>query len=88
MPTLAQEIRSARSAVERVLDDLGVRAYVFTVEQKDAGWVLSVECATDGGWQRVALAVDPAELSASLRDPAVRAKLCSEWAPHLRACAG
>jgi hypothetical protein len=85
---LAQDIRNARSAVERVLEELGVRAFVFTVEQKETGWVLSVECALDGGWKRVGLAVDPAELSASLRDPAVRAKLRADWAPHLRACAG
>jgi hypothetical protein len=87
MATLAHDIRNARRAVERVLDELGVRAFVFTVEQKETGWLLSVECATDGGWQRVALAVDPAELSASLNDPAVRAKLCRDWAPHLRSCA-
>jgi hypothetical protein len=85
---LAQDIRGARSAVERLLEELGVRAFVFTVEQKETGWVLSVECATDGGWQTVGLAVDPAELSASLRDPAVRAKLRADWAPHLRGCAG
>jgi len=88
MPTPAQEIRSARRAVGRVLDELGVRAYLFTVEQKEAGWVLSIECATDGEWQSVSLPVDPAELSASLRDLAVRAKLRADWAPRLRACAG
>jgi len=87
MPPLAQDIRSARAAVERVLDELGVRGFVYTVEQKEAGWVLSVECATEGGWQAVALAVDPAELNASLGDPAVRAKLRADWAPHFRACA-
>ena len=85
---LAQDIRRARSAVERVLEELGVRAFVFTVEQKETGWVLSVECAIDGGWKTVELAVDPAELSESLRDPAVRAKLLADWAPHLQACAG
>ena len=86
MSPLAQDIRSARQAVERVLDELGVRAFVYTVEQKEAGWVLSVECAIDGGWQRLELAVDPAELNASLSDPAVRAKLRADWAPRLRAC--
>lgn len=88
MPPLAQDIRSARKAVECVLDELGLRAFVYTVEPKEASWVLSVECATDSGWQTIALTVDPAELKASLSDPAVRAKLCADWAPHLRACAG
>ncbi|OGA72808.1 MAG: hypothetical protein A3G81_11935 [Betaproteobacteria bacterium RIFCSPLOWO2_12_FULL_65_14] len=87
MPPLAQDIRNARAAVERVLDELGVRGFVYTVEQKEAGWVLSVECATEGGWQSVVLAVDPAELNASLGDPAVRAKLRAAWAPRLQACA-
>lgn len=87
MPPLAQDIRSAREAVERLLEELGLRAFVYTIEQKEAGWVLSVDCATDGGWQTVALKVDTAELNASLRDAAVRAKLRAEWEPHLRACA-
>jgi hypothetical protein len=87
MPPLAQDIRSARAAVERVLDELDVRAFVYTVEQKEKGWVLSVECATEDGWRSVALAVDPAELNASLGDPAVRAKLRTAWAAPLQACA-
>ena len=86
MPPLAQDIRSARQAVERLLDELGVRAFVYTVEQKEAGWVLSVECAIDGGWQRLELAVDPAELNAGVGARAGRAKLLAEWAPRLRAC--
>jgi len=88
MPPLAQDIRNAREAVERVLGELGMRAFVYTIERKDAAWLLSVDCATDGDWQTVVLAVDPGELNASLDDPAVHAKLCADWAPRLRACAG
>ncbi|TAK87459.1 MAG: hypothetical protein EPO20_03905 [Betaproteobacteria bacterium] len=87
MPPLAQDIRSARAAVERLLDELGVRGFVYTVEQKETGWVLRVECGTEDGWQALALPVDPAELNASLGDPAVRAKLRADWTPHFRACA-
>lgn len=87
MPPLANDIRSAREAVERVLDDVGARAFLYTVERKEAGWVLSIECATNGDWQTLVLAVDPAELNASLTDPAVRSKLAAEWGPRLRACA-
>jgi hypothetical protein len=88
MSPLAQDIRSAREAVERVLEGLGMRAFVYTVERKEERWVLSIDCATEGGWQTVALTVDPAELARSLRDPAVLAKLRADWEPHLRACAG
>jgi len=87
MPPLAQDIRSAREAVERVLEEIGVRGFVYTVEQKEDGWMLSVECATDGEWQAASWRVDPAELNASLGDAAVRAKLRADWEPRLRACA-
>jgi SHS2 domain-containing protein len=87
MPPLAQDIRSAREAVEHLLDELGLRAFVYTVEQKPQGWLLSVECAITEGWQAVTLAVDPAELRASLADTAAREKLRAAWRPHFRACA-
>jgi hypothetical protein len=45
---LAQELRDSQRAVERILKALGVRAFVYTVEQKDAGCVLKIECALDG----------------------------------------
>ena len=81
------EIRAAREAVERILDDCGLRAFVYTVEPKVEGWLLIIDCAADGGWQSITLPVDAAELSASLADAAVREKLRHEWEPHLRACA-
>jgi hypothetical protein len=86
MTPSAPEIRNAREAVERILDELGMSAFVYTVEPKERGWVLSIDCAADGGWQTVALPVNPAELGASLDAAAVRDKLRAEWEPHLRAC--
>jgi SHS2 domain-containing protein len=80
-------MRGVREAVEHLLDELGLRAFVYTVEQKEGGWTLSVDCAMRQGWQAVALRVDPAELGASLADEAVRGKLRAEWSPHFRACA-
>jgi hypothetical protein len=65
---------------------MGVRGFVYTVEQKDDGWMLSVECAMDGGWQAASWRVDPAALSASLRDASVRANLRADWETRLRAC--
>ena len=84
MPPLAQDIRSAREAVERVLEEIGVRGFVYTVEQKEDGWMLSVECATDGEWQAASWRVDPAELNASLGDAGIREKLRADWEPRLR----
>ncbi|MEW5862603.1 MAG: hypothetical protein AB1773_03295 [Pseudomonadota bacterium] len=83
----ARDLLAARVAVERVLDALGVHDYLYTLEHKDGRWVLSVECAFDGGWQSAAIPVDPGRLEASLYDSALREQLGAEWAPHLRACA-
>jgi hypothetical protein len=79
MPALASDIRNAREAVVRILDELGMRAFVYTVEPKEHGWVLSIDCAVDGGWQTAALPVDATELRASLDDASVRDKLRVQW---------
>ena len=86
MPTLAQDIRSARQAVELLLDGMGVCGFTYTIEAKESGWVVRVECATDNGWQEATLPVDPAALGASLVDPDVRHRLRGDWEPHFRAC--
>ena len=87
MPPLAQDIRNTREAVERVLDEVGLSGFTYTVEPKEDGWTLRVECITEEGWQEATLPVDPHELTASINDPGVRAKLRRDWEPHLRACA-
>ncbi len=81
------EIRAARAATGRILDELGLGSYAFTVEAKESGWLVSVECAAGDAWQVVSLAVDPAKLGASLDDPRVRQELLAAWRPHLEACA-
>lgn len=85
MGSLAQDIRSARLAVERVLDEIGLVAYLYTVEPKEEGWSLRVECPVEEGWQEVTLPVDRDELSESLRDGHVRQRLRSRWGSHFRA---
>src|SRR5512147_50417 len=86
MTGTAPDIRSAREAAERMLEELGLDAFVYTVEAKEGGWDLRIDCATDEGWQTAELAVDPAELAASLADARLREALRSRWAAHLGAC--
>ena len=76
-----------RAAVERLLDALGLREFVFTLEAKESACELHVECATNGAWQTVTLAVDPAELQASGTDAAARDRLRMAWHERLRECA-
>jgi hypothetical protein len=86
MASLAQDIRTARLAVEQVLDDIGLDAYLYTVEPKEEGWSLRVECAAEDGWQEVTMPVDRHELRESLHDGRVRQRLRSEWGPHFTSC--
>jgi hypothetical protein len=82
MASFAQDIRSARLAVERVLDEIGLDAYLYTVEPKESGWSLHVECAAEDGWKQVTMPVDRDELRASLHDAHVRGRLRRAWGPH------
>ncbi|HYR33693.1 MAG TPA: hypothetical protein VEQ87_05320 [Burkholderiales bacterium] len=77
------EILDARAAVERILDECALPAYLFTVEPKTSGWTLTIDCPVDGAWRNVVLPVDGSELRASLHDAALRQKLRREWQPHL-----
>jgi hypothetical protein len=83
-PTL--DIAQARAAVERLLEELDLRTFLFTLEPKEAGWRLSIECESEGGWQSVALPVDPEELRASLHDSATRERLREAWSQRLGVC--
>ena len=83
----SQDIQGAREAVERLLGELGLRAFAYTVEPKQGGWSLRIECATDDGWRESTLAVDPVELRSSLSDAAAREKMRANWQARLRGCA-
>jgi len=87
MTPLALDIRAARVAAERILDELELGSYVFTVEQKAGGWELSVQCSAGQAWQVISLPVDPVKLRASLDDPDARSEVRESWRPHLAACA-
>ncbi len=84
---LAEDIRVARKATESLLDQLGLHGFVYTLEHKEQGWTLRVDCAADEGVREATLVVDLGELRASLGDPGARNKLLGQWEPHFRACA-
>jgi hypothetical protein len=84
-PTAA-DIAQTRAVVERVLEELGLAAFLFTLEPKESGWQLTVECAGDGGWQTITLPADAGELRASVRDPEARDRLRTAWSNRLGGC--
>jgi hypothetical protein len=82
MSSYAQEIRDSRAAVERILGELGVRGFVFTIEAKEPGWRLHVEYPMQEGWQTIELPVELTELRASLDEQAIRERLRDAWREH------
>ena len=87
MSPYAQDMRASRAAVERILGELGLREFVFTIEASGPGWRLRVDCRTPEGWQTIELRADLAELRASLRDDALRGRLRDAWRELFAACA-
>jgi hypothetical protein len=87
MHQTAADLAQARVVVERVLEGLGLAAFLFTLEPKESGWQLTVECASEGGWQTVMLPVDAGELRASVYDATARDRLRAAWSERLSGCA-
>ncbi|HKI65244.1 MAG TPA: hypothetical protein VKA16_11560 [Burkholderiales bacterium] len=83
MPPFSNTVRSASEGAERILHRVCPRAFGYRLQSGRAGWTLRVERATDAGWRAYELPVDPAELSGSLRDAAVRERLSQAWAQQL-----
>jgi len=83
MPPFSSTVRSASEGAERILRRVCTRAFGYRLETGIRGWTLRVERATEEGWRAYDLVVDPAELSGSLSDAAVRDRLSHAWALQL-----
>lgn len=80
------ELAGARKAASTVLDELGLDAYLFSVEPREGNWELTLECAVEQGWQTLTLSVDIHELLASHTDAGVRSRLTESWGAKLAGC--
>ena len=88
MPASLTELTNAKEAAARLLEQLGLEAYLFEIEPGEERWHLQVECAIDGGWQSTTLPVDKALLLASREDTAAQNQLLAQWRERLAACTG
>lgn len=79
------ELARAREITESLLDELGVKAYLFEIAA-DAGLDVTVDCALDGGaWQTIALpAQDLPGVVAG--DGAALDRLRESWREKLASC--
>lgn len=82
------DLAQAREAMAGLLDEIGLEAYLFDIQPKDAQWELKVECALDSreGWERIVLAVPGDILLASRHDPAARERLAGLLRERLADC--
>jgi len=80
------ELAGARAAAEKLLESLGLEAYLYEIEPGDDGWTMVLECATDDGWQRLSWEVDKDELLQSLDDEKAKQRLAEQLSRQVGAC--
>lgn len=86
MNLTTSDLARGREIVGRLLDALGIEAYLYELEPGDGVWELRVECAVPEGWKRCAWNVSAAEVLASHEDPFLRERLLQVWSEQLAAC--
>ena len=72
-------VSSATEAVDVLLGELALAAYVFVVEPKRQSWEVKIEYAALDGWRTATLTVDGKDLLSSRHDNAARRRLLEEW---------
>lgn len=86
MASTTSEIAEAREAVAELLEELGLEAYLFAVEPRNAEWELKVDCAMDGNWETVTIPVPKEWVMKSREDTLIRQRLLRDWQDRLGAC--
>jgi hypothetical protein len=86
MALSADDLMQAKDAVGRLLEQLGLRAYLFEVEPSGEVWQVRIECATRDGWQTLRMEVDAPRLRDCAADAAVRSEVLRQWRERLAAC--
>lgn len=87
MTVSTTELTRAQAEAERLLESVGLEAYLYEVEPgDDGGWTLVLECATGDGWQHLSWTVGGSELLRSLDDDVVRERLVEDLDRRAAAC--
>lgn len=78
-----EELSDVRVVVERLLDEIGLRSYVFNIEQDEHCWIISVDFPHRDEWRARDLRVDKKALSDCLQNPESCQSLKSAWKSQL-----
>jgi hypothetical protein len=79
MSWAVDELSDIRALVAEILDDIGLRSYVFNIEQHENEWIVSADFPDREQWQTVDLHVDKDVLHDCLTQDKMREKLSSAW---------
>ena len=80
------ELAQAREVVRRVLEELQLDAYLYEVEPREGQWEVSVECATERGWEICRLTANKEYLLRGADDAVVHEVLTDNWREALGDC--
>jgi hypothetical protein len=86
MALSVDDLMQAKDAVGRLLEQLGLKAYLFEVEPSGKVWQVRIECATRDGWQTLRLEIDAPRLRDCAVDSAVKGEVLRQWRERLVAC--
>ncbi len=86
MALSAGDLLGARNTVGRLLEQLGLAAYLYEVEPAGDAWQVRIECATRDGWQTLRLEIEGPRLRSCAADPAVAEQVLRQWRERLAAC--
>ena len=79
-------VARARETVARLLDDMGLDAYLFELEPGDGDWQLHLECAARDGWSRLTVGLDAEAVEQAAEDAAAFARLRARCEGACGAC--
>ncbi len=86
MSVSTMELAEARDMIQSLLEELGLKAYIFEIEPTEGGWSLRIDCALNGGWQSTRLEIPHRQLADCRRDHNARRALLSQWRRCLERC--
>ena len=80
------ELAQVRINLDKILDELQLDAYIYAVEPQSRQWQLTIECATENGWETVKFSADEEYLLRGVDDAVVHDVLIDGLREALCAC--
>jgi len=80
------KLAQVRDNLDKLLNELQLDAYIYEVEPHDGQWQLTVECATEDGWETVKFSAKEEYLIRGADDAFIHETLIDNLQEALSAC--